>query len=49
MNIYDILGREVSRIEIPAGSSSYAMSSVGFAKGTFFARLGIQSASFMMN
>lgn len=49
MSIYDILGREVSRIEIPAGSSSYVLSSVSHAKGTFFARLCMQSASFMMN
>ncbi len=49
ITIYDILGREVKRIEIPAGSTSYAMSSVGYPKGTYFARLGLQTASFMMN
>jgi hypothetical protein len=49
MSIYDILGREISRIEIPAGSSSYQMSSVGYPRGTFFARLGLQTASFMVN
>lgn len=49
MTIYDILGREVSRIEISAGSSSYAMSSVGYAKGTFFARLGNMGAKFVVD
>jgi hypothetical protein len=49
ITIYDILGREVSRLEIPVGSSSYAMSSIGYPKGTFFARLGLQTASFVMN
>jgi len=48
MTIYDILGREVSRIEIPAGSASYVMSSVGFTKATYFARLGLQTASFIV-
>ncbi|MEP7233707.1 MAG: hypothetical protein ABI778_00295 [Ignavibacteriota bacterium] len=46
--IYDILGREISQIEIPAGSTSYRMSSAGYPKGTYFARLGSQTASFMI-
>jgi hypothetical protein len=49
MTIYDILGREVFRLEIPAGSASYAMSSVGFPKGAFFARLGNSTAHFEVN
>jgi hypothetical protein len=49
LSIYDILGREVSRVEIAAGSSSYQMTSTGYPKGTYFARLGMQTASFMVN
>jgi len=47
--IYNILGREVSKIEIPAGSTSYTLSSAAYPKGTYFARLGLETASFIVN
>lgn len=46
--IYDILGREISKIEIPAGSTSYVLESAGFPKGTYFARLGSGTVRFMI-
>jgi hypothetical protein len=49
MTIYDILGREISRIEIPAGSSSYVMPSDCYPKGAFFARLGNLGAKFVVD
>jgi hypothetical protein len=47
--IYDILGREVERIEIPSGVSEYRLQRDGFMSGYYFARLGSQSASFIVN
>jgi hypothetical protein len=47
--IYDILGREVKRIEIPSGVSEYRLERNGFMSGYYFARLGSQSASFIVN
>ena len=47
--IYDILGREVKRIEIPSGVSEYRLQRDGFMNGYYFARLGSQSASFIVN
>jgi len=46
--IYDILGREISKIEIPAGSTSYVLPSARFPNGTYFARLGGSSAHFVI-
>jgi hypothetical protein len=49
LTIYDILGREVKRIEIPSGVSEYHLQRDGFMSGYYFARLGSQSASFIVN
>ena len=49
ISIYDILGREVKRIEIPSGVSEYRLKRDGFMSGYYFARLGSQSASFIVN
>ena len=47
--IYDILGREVKRIEIPSGVSEYRLQRDGFVSGYYFARLGSQTAKFVVN
>ena len=49
MTIYDILGREVKRIEIPSGVSEYRLQRDGFMSGYYFARLGSQTAKFVVN
>ena len=46
---YDILGREVKRIEIPSGVSEYRLERGDFMSGYYFARLGSQTASFIVN
>ena len=48
ISIYDILGREVKRIEIPSGVSEYRLQRDGFMSGYYFARLGSQSAKFFI-
>ncbi|MEI8135568.1 MAG: hypothetical protein WCH46_10940 [bacterium] len=46
--IYDILGREISRIEIPPGTTQYTLSTVGVPKGDYFARLGNKTGHFLV-
>jgi hypothetical protein len=47
--IYDILGREVKRIEIPSGVSEYSLPQGQLPSGCYFARLGNMNAKFMVN
>jgi len=47
--IYDVLGREVKRIEIPSGASEYDLARKQFASGYYFAQLGNLNASFIVN
>jgi len=47
--IYDILGREVKRIEIPSGVSEYSIPREQFRSGSYFARLGNMTASFVVD
>ena len=49
ISIYDILGREVKRIEIPSGVSEYRLQRDGFMSGYYFARLGNLNAKFVVN
>jgi hypothetical protein len=46
--IYDIIGREVKRIEISSGVSEYSLSQGQLASGYYFARLGNLGAKFMV-
>jgi hypothetical protein len=46
--IYDILGREIARHEIPAGASEYQIPSSQFPNGHYFARLGNMTAHFIV-
>jgi len=47
--IFDILGREVKRIEIPSGVSEYSLQRDGFMSGYYFARLGNLGAKFVVS
>jgi hypothetical protein len=46
--IYDILGREIKRIEIPSGVSEYSVPQGQLPSGYYFARLGNMGAKFMV-
>jgi hypothetical protein len=46
--IYDILGRELKRIEIPSGVSEYSLQQGQLPTGYYFARLGSSGAKFLV-
>lgn len=46
--IYDLLGREISRIVIPAGTTQYTLDTSGFPSGHYFARLGNMTGHFVV-
>jgi hypothetical protein len=48
LTIYDLLGREVKRIEIPSGVSEYSLPQGQLPSGYYFARLGNMGAKFMV-
>jgi hypothetical protein len=48
MIIYDLLGREIKRIEIPSGVSEYSIRQGELPSGYYFARLGNMSAKFVV-
>jgi hypothetical protein len=48
LTLYDILAREISRIEIPSGTTQYTLSTAGYPKGDYFARLGNSTGHFVV-
>jgi hypothetical protein len=48
LTIYDLLGREVKRIEIPSGLSEYSLPQGQLPSGYYFARLWNMGAKFMV-
>ncbi len=48
LHIYDLLGREISRIEIPPGATQYTFNTSGFPAGHYFARLGNMTGHFVV-
>jgi hypothetical protein len=48
LSFYDLLGREIQHIEIPAGMSEYQIPSSRFLAGCYIARLGNMTAKFIV-